>query len=219
MVTRSTFSRSPQTGRRIITGLALLAYVASTIGYPLPLPAGDQDTSTPYPCQGHACGCNSAAQCWDNCCCYTPAERLAWVRSHNVALPAATIAALEAEAGQTTATASKSCCQSKPQVAKSDASGECDASKSESQSCGHHAESSQASPATKSRIGWINGVQAQKCQGLTTLWLVSGANLPVAIPTLWEFDWNLLGQVVPANDNFSSADHQPPVPPPWNHAA
>jgi hypothetical protein len=35
----------------------------------------------------HRCGCQSAQQCWDNCCCLSPAERLAWARAHGVDPP------------------------------------------------------------------------------------------------------------------------------------
>ena len=118
MFSRRMLSLSSLAGRRIVTGLALVAYVASTTGYPLPLPAGDQDTSTPYPCQGHACGCQSAAQCWDNCCCYSPAERLAWIRSHDVALPATTVAALRPKPGRRLRTAFQT-----PRVTKNDSCG------------------------------------------------------------------------------------------------
>ncbi len=195
----------------MVTGLALLAYVASMTGYPLPMPTVAQDASTPYPCQGHACGCNSAAQCWDSCCCYSAAERLAWVRQHGIRLTASTIAALQAEARRD-ARAAKSCCKNKSQLAKN-----CKAC-GHGGSCAHKAdhqhEHQQATSSNKARIVWVSGIQAQKCQGLTTLWLSSGANLPVEIPTLWEFEWTLAGRVDVADDTHLSLSDLPAVPPP-----
>ncbi len=201
--------------RRWITALALLAYVASVVGYPLPLPAGDQkrDASAPYPCQDHACGCNSAEQCWESCCCYTPAQRLAWVRRHGVALPAATLANLTTAAeNEGDEHATKSCCQRK---SKPTAKSACD-SCHDAASCDHSHESQNDSPESTSsvRFDWINAIQAQKCQGLTTLWLVTGANLPVEIRDLWEFDWAPAGRAIVLNDSFLSRSDRPDVPPP-----
>lgn len=31
-----------------------------------------------FPCEDHACGCVSAEECWHDCCCYTPHQRLVW---------------------------------------------------------------------------------------------------------------------------------------------
>ncbi len=196
MFSRPFFSTATR-ARRLITGLALLAYVASVVGYPLPLPASvPQDGSVPFPCQGHACGCQSAAQCLDNCCCYTPAERLAWARNNAVKLPPATMAALEAKAAQAeTSTACGSCCQR---------GGKCDDA---------------ASPAAEQAGGfvWIHAIQAQKCQGLTTLWITSGANLPLEIRDLWSYDWTLVAHLVLMDAHHSSPTDQPTVPPPWPH--
>ncbi len=188
------FTSTATRARRLITGLALLAYVASIVGYPLPLPAAvRQDGSVPFPCQGHACGCQSAAQCLDNCCCNTPAERLAWARKNAVKLPPATMAALEAKAAQAEkSTASGPCCQR---------GGKCDDA---------------ASPAAEQARGfvWVNAIQAQKCQGLTTLWITSGANLPLEICDLWEFDWAPAGETTLLNDTTLVVSRQPDVPPP-----
>lgn len=40
-----------------------------------------------FPCDGHACGCWSAEQCWETCCCFTPRERVAWAQRERVAIP------------------------------------------------------------------------------------------------------------------------------------
>src|ERR1700722_3615938 len=75
--------------RRFAAALALFAYLAAALGYPLPASfANHKDRSQPFPCQDHACGCQSAEQCWSGCCCFTPEERWAWAESHHVEPPA-----------------------------------------------------------------------------------------------------------------------------------
>lgn len=47
----------------------------------------DKDSSQPFPCQSCPCGCKTAEQCWTNCSCFTPAERLAWAEKNGVTPP------------------------------------------------------------------------------------------------------------------------------------
>jgi len=85
------------------TMLGLYGLVASGLPLPLPLPpaAGSaaatklaaKDRSRPFPCMDKPCGCATAEQCFTNCCCHTPAERLAWARARGLEL--AVLAALE----------------------------------------------------------------------------------------------------------------------------
>ena len=63
---------------------ALLAYLAATVGLPLPPPPIVKDGGKAFPCQGRACGCQTAEECWRHCCCTTPEERWAWAAEHNV---------------------------------------------------------------------------------------------------------------------------------------
>src|SRR5712692_2979129 len=72
---------------RLCTGLAIVAYLVAAVGLPLPA-LGDKDhNSQPYPCQDHPCGCSSAEQCWQHCCCFSPEERWAWARTNHVEPP------------------------------------------------------------------------------------------------------------------------------------
>jgi hypothetical protein len=43
-----------------------------------------KDRSRPFPCMDKACGCDTAEQCFSNCCCNTPAETLAWAKARDV---------------------------------------------------------------------------------------------------------------------------------------
>src|ERR1700746_3683145 len=73
--------------RRCVAGLALVAYLATSVGIPLPV-AGGKERGQPYPCMDHPCGCATAEQCWRHCCCFTPEEKFAWAAAHGVTPPA-----------------------------------------------------------------------------------------------------------------------------------
>ena len=85
--------------RRIISSVALLAFLTATVG--IPLPQVDSGRSTKhadedYPCRDHACGCLNAAMCRTQCCCFpkpsapvsTCCSRRAKTRSPDAAVPA-----------------------------------------------------------------------------------------------------------------------------------
>ena len=80
------FSWKP-TRRRLTAAGALLAYLTATVGLPLPPPPIVKDGGKAFPCQGRACGCQTAEECWRHCCCTTPEERWAWAAEHNVTPP------------------------------------------------------------------------------------------------------------------------------------
>jgi hypothetical protein len=73
--------------RRLIAAGAILAYLAAAFGLPLPPPAVIKDGGKPFMCQGQACGCQTAEECWRHCCCHTPEERWAWAAEHDVTPP------------------------------------------------------------------------------------------------------------------------------------
>jgi hypothetical protein len=112
--------------RLITTWLILLGYAAVISGIPLPIGGSGaaldaaagrrmagKDRSRPFPCMDKPCGCATAEQCFENCCCHTPAQRLAWARSHDV--EAAVLAALERRvaAAEHPAAHGESCCAAK----------------------------------------------------------------------------------------------------------
>ena len=183
--------------RRFVTGAALAAYLVSACGLPMPV-AGVRDNSVPFPCQNHACGCASATQCWDNCCCYTPAQRLAWADRHGVTIPAEARRALIAAAASPAA--HSACC-----LAGGDDHVGCDASGHQCTQCAAHDEST---------VTWVLGIHARKCRGLSTEWVASGATMPVEIGPLWQFDWRPVGRVAIASDPLDSLSDSPGVPPP-----
>lgn len=60
-----------------------------------------------FPCQGHGCGCRTAADCWLGCCCMTPGQRLSWAKKHGVTPPAELVELAEVEAPKALR---RSCC-------------------------------------------------------------------------------------------------------------
>src|SRR5437016_3053981 len=72
--------------RRLCAAVALLAYLATLMGFPVPA-LQEKDRNRPFPCQDHACGCRTAEQCWRHCCCFTPEEKWLWAQAHHVEPP------------------------------------------------------------------------------------------------------------------------------------
>ncbi|QDS96767.1 hypothetical protein HG15A2_00250 [Adhaeretor mobilis] len=85
---------------------ALLVAWFAVVALGVPLPAGNvsggsaekQAAGERFPCENCPCGCNTAEKCWNNCCCHSPAERLAWAKREGVTPPAYVVAAAAKQA-------------------------------------------------------------------------------------------------------------------------
>ena len=197
-------------GRRAISALTLLGYLAAVAGIPLPA-APLRDNTEPFPCQGHACGCRNAAECWHHCCCFTPEARVAWAQAHHVAVPdflQQMVAARSRERANCTADDPEdSPC---PACAKRHA-----AHKSEHEDCCCH--TGGCEKCTENHTpgrGWQSGIAALQCRGFSMLWLSTGAALPLRPSAAW-------APASPPGDWLCSVDRQaphvlfdPPDPPP-----
>jgi hypothetical protein len=73
--------------RKAVSLLALTSYFAFTIGFPLPRLLA-KGRGQPFLCQSHDCGCRSAEQCWQHCCCFSAEERWSWAQEQHVQPPA-----------------------------------------------------------------------------------------------------------------------------------
>lgn len=92
---------------RRFTGLmAVAAICTGNLAIPLPLARQAAPGNEPYPCQHCGCGCRSAEMCWNDCCCYTAAEKVDWARRHGVAVPYHVLRAAAAERQERTAASS-----------------------------------------------------------------------------------------------------------------
>jgi hypothetical protein len=207
--------------RRLCSGLALIAYLVAAIGFPLPIPA-EKESSQPFPCQGHQCGCRTAEQCWSHCCCLSPEERWAWARAHNVQPPGYA----EKPSGhgwQTTRrrdrdrTNEKSACCCKKQSSAGASTGSCCQTKHQKSShcptCAARAKDP-TPKAPQSNVRWQLGFNVLNCQGLASLWVGAGAVMPPPPIITWapcEVGCGWLADVDIQTDLLS---FRPSVPPP-----
>lgn len=161
-----------------------VAYFAATFGVPMPVTVAVKSIGQPFPCQDHCCGCRSAEQCAERCCCYSRVQQKSWYAQHGIAAPAAVALATNSHSSPP----GKSCCQT----------------------AGHSVQR-QLEPTS---TGWTLSVGASKCHGLVSFWLTAGAVLPppagvecciALLPSEW---------LIPHNVALSSASATPPVPPP-----
>lgn len=73
-------------GKRQVTLMLLGCMLGWGSGISLPVP-GFKDASTPFMCLDHACSCRDARNCWNNCCCFSQSEKLAWAARQKVTPP------------------------------------------------------------------------------------------------------------------------------------
>jgi hypothetical protein len=195
---------------RLLAGLALLAYCAATFGFPLPS-RNPKDTSQPFPCQDHLCGCQSAEQCWRGCCCLSAAERWAWAREHHVEPPSyaeppeadgwRTQPLREEEDGTAASAQKHDCCQNKAPVEQP---------RCEGGACCHDKPAANDSTAG---LHWTLGIAVQHCNPVKALWIASGAVLLLPARPVWN-PWLAPGEWLSFADhiatNLSSAPLDPP---------
>ncbi len=184
---KSTFCAS-QTARRLIS-LALLLSVCFSI-VPLPVavnaPTADagKDRSEPFPCQDRPCGCRSAEQCRQHCCCFNREQKIAWARKNRIdvsrLVPNATPAEIQV-CDVTTAKRGKTCCQNSTGPA-ADAHTTCSAKNS-----------APLTSEAETRTKFVIGIFADSCRGLT-------------------FGWNTLPWGVPAESEPVPVAHLPLIP-------
>jgi hypothetical protein len=110
MVLPTTLRFRQTAGRWLVVALMLFSLAVGATGLPLPYEAA-KDTSIPFPCMHRRCGCRDAATCWQSCCCNTNAQKIAWAKKHDVAVPAFVARAAERES--MVEKASRSCCEGK----------------------------------------------------------------------------------------------------------
>jgi hypothetical protein len=176
-----------------------LVYLLAALEVPLPVfvhKIGGQ----PFPCQDHLCGCRTAEQCWAHCCCFTPEQRWAWAREHNVEPPAYAEKPAEkpADHGWNTAklrdrdrgtTTAKNCC-----------------------CCTHETAAPTKQCSDTSRL-WVTVMTAWHCQGYSTFWISAGAVLPVP-PLAMSLDYTPPSCVCLPTVHADKIPSTPPDPPP-----
>lgn len=179
---------------RAASFLALAGVLASSLGIVF-VPATRQDSSQAFPCQGGSCGCSTAAQCWQSCCCTTVAERLAWAKTHGVKPPAflnellanAKVARPKAE--------QKLCCSNElPQNG--------------------HAESCAVEPDGEPLARLVLMSELSRCRGLSKYIAIFGSAICEPLPDTVAIDFAPTLWLRPHDECFESPLASPPIPPP-----
>lgn len=177
--------------RRFVGLFTTLAYLIVCTGLPLPVVVG-QDVATteagttPYPCQGHRCGCRTAEQCWKSCCCMSDIEKRMWAERNGVPLPDYLLARVPsaAEPAQLVEHAveapARSCCK-KPLSRSPAKPTTCSACPTEKVAhCAAPQNQTQAQSAS-THVEWVSYLAAQRCSGgATDIWAAGPTSLPVA---------------------------------------
>ncbi len=196
--------------RRLVSLLVLAALLAAHVPIPIKLPPPGKDHSSRYPCENNPCGCLTAEQCWQGCCCRTNAEKLAWAKANGVTPPDYVVAAAEKEAADEVP---RTCCSERKA---------CCSHESGSTVC---CELQTAQPSERNndvnsdgRTMLVIGIIAQHCRGMSSHWL----NLPwmmveVDVPT--ESYVPVAPWIVAEHCVASDVADRPPTPPPRVEAA
>jgi hypothetical protein len=206
--------------RRLIAGLALIAYLSAIFGLPLRL-GPVKDHRQRYPCEGHPCGCSNAEDCWRHCCCLTPEERWAWARANGVEPPpyAERPASEEGRTAREDTQSEEETCPN----CRRQREGKDDASSTSSKSCcrGHSCCDAQSPSPVKGRQHapgspwrWVAGLAELQCRALSPLWVASGAVLPLPTAVTWAPGLRPVGWVPSPAAVLPSIALPPPVPPP-----
>jgi hypothetical protein len=184
----------------LMVGLALVGYLTQAVGVPLPVRA-DKLFSAPFPCQNHACGCRTAEQCWQHCCCYSTEEKLAWAKERQVTPPSH----IQTEAAHGWNTRRQRDREQGSPV-KSSCCGQC--AKTDKAPAQVAEERDTESPT------WVLGMSARHCQGLGSLWNGSAISLPPPAILTWHYEWAPAAWVSPTASSPSRLLLSPPAPPP-----
>lgn len=194
----------------------IAAYVLVAAGIPLPAIREPAKSGELFPCASSGCGCDSAEKCWQNCCCHTLAERLAWAEKNGVTPPAFALAdakqaGLDADGRLlaakvvNVAMSTKSCCRTKRDCCKSSAP-------KKHTCCSSHEESKEHDAAN-----FVVAYRALGCNGQSLNWLA-------AVPTLISVDLELTDQLAlvawlgPHSSAVAGGVADVPTPPPPERA-
>ena len=205
---------------------------------PIPVPTfhvTDSLSSEKYPCKGGSCGCKSAEQCWTNCCCNTPSQRLAWAKKNQVTPPEYAVLedAPSKKTVQTVCPEEKgavikgesSCCSntSKESPRKSCCEGlrnseakegrKCCETRSTAQKSATHKTTTPKQVLGKKERSVVVSMLALKCQGADSVftqlpWMIPSIRLePIFVDQLDTHHW-------PFAESFLSVECEPDTPPP-----
>ena len=181
---------------RTLVWIVTLTHTLLASGLPLPFGAGrgqdsgasvrhpvSKDRSRPFPCMDSPCGCGTAEQCFESCCCHSVAERAAWARRRGI--DADVVAALERRAGAerraAPVTGGGNCCTvaaAPPSRAAASESSCCDQGPGDAAT--DDREPSEADPGDAVGPEWVTLRAYLACRGMVAEWATVGGALPPA---------------------------------------
>lgn len=218
-------SRWPRDQRRRATRFArqfaiigmVVCYSLVMFGVPLPESVSDRDTGQPFPCQDHRCGCDSAEQCWQSCCCFTLGQRLAWARRNDVTPPEFVVRRVGLREREQIASPAlgENCCSQNAGASETSVgrhgSEESTSDRTQHANCSNVDLSVDKS---KRRMHFVISIRSLKCRGLGTSWAQIGDFVPTGPQSLGQFDPLLVGTVVILGCQLDDIAFPPPLPPP-----
>ena len=177
--------------RRAASVLALAGVLVSSLGIMF-VPVPQRDSTQAFPCQGGSCGCTSAAACWQNCCCTTVAERLAWANLNDVTPPSFLVELLAVSPERPAVTKTKTCCSHETADASAVA-------------CTERIES-------PTRMVLISDLG--RCRGLAKYIAIFGNAICEPLPENSAYESLAISWLRAADESLESARPSPPTPPP-----
>lgn len=200
--------------RRLIAAAVLMTFIAALLPIPIPqIPENDGESSEPFPCQHHHCGCRTAEQCWKKCCCFTNAQKVAWAKSHHAQAPDFVIAAARTETASHSCSGG-SCCRKATADAKVAASTQQLGTSASPRAGAGPAVQQEAQRPKRLGAAYVLGFRAQECQGQVWGWSVLPWSILPPPPQLLTTSQLPTSWPLPASDRKPESRREPPVPPP-----
>ena len=214
----------------------LFSFCAAILPIPVPtFQIAESLSSERFPCKGSSCGCKSAEQCWTNCCCKSPSQRLAWAKKNQVTPPEYAVLedaprkkAVQTTCPEETGGATKgenSCCSkvSKESPKKSccversnhetKVSSKCCETKTTAQKIASHKPTNSKKALSKRERCVVVSMLALKCQGADSVftqlpWMIPSVRIePICVDHLDSHHW-------PFARLLLSVECEPDTPPP-----
>ncbi|WP_148618902.1 hypothetical protein [Mariniblastus fucicola] len=173
---------------RMIAATLVACMLLMALEVPIPVRVSKL-SSAPFPCQSRPCGCQSADQCWEDCCCFSDAEKLAWASVNHVPPPAWFVRKMEAGNHDLANEKPSCCCSTK-----------------------NSTESSVSTIEAKTIVRLVSIVRKKKCDGQDQMIQKQACFALVRRNLVQRFEsWSLEASPLPF---FVAVFLQPPTPPP-----
>jgi hypothetical protein len=137
--------------------------------------AGSEDVSSPdvrFPCENCPCGCFNAEFCWDQCCCNSDQEKLAWAIENSVTPPAFLVERVQRNSQFRPRRTSEVPVESAPAGAccAGKAGDKCEAAERDTPTRIAAQDTAAGRPTTKSSLSVVLAWKAAECRGFDWVW-------------------------------------------------